>query len=218
MNDNLQHWLQPYTEEYGYPEITEQMIRAILRNPNCRGTVSFIDESSLNLTKRQLTFIEANTCTIIDIDVQEMQYDNQPVFLSRLEAAAINDLLAAVECKQINYKQITNENLILSTARDEINILYSALILYNEIADPFELNMKLPEKDCQERWDNIQIDGPMAGIILDLRHYFSTREHQPAINGNLQYPWRDTGEDMGDFRYSVYRLLQLLWLGVHPFR
>ena len=136
------------------------------------------------------------------------------VHATHLEIRAINSLMAGLKCKNINHQQITNEEFLLNALQPELDSLSAALSAQAELknchgVDVLKLCLTIGharqfEGEC---WDLVEIMWPLNHVLMNLREEHAT----------TALCWRNrTG--FRTYKDVVIALVQMLWLGVHPFR
>ena len=214
--------------------ITPAMVEEVRVNPNCFDMEG--EKSKLNLTSQQQEFIANNLNTLIpDLGTTFLQMRKRTSHLPKedrfhathLEIRAINGLAAAIEWKQINFKQIKDTEFLLRTLEPEIDKLFYALGKWHDLAmkyprvDLFKLYLSIPHNNVwdyeTQQWDAVELPHPLNRAMESLRgdyHCVPTAE-EPTQQISR---WKDAGEMCGSFQESAVKLIQMLWVGIHPFR
>jgi len=225
--EGFKHFLQHYSYQTNGPDITDAMIEMMNSNPNCYDNET---PSKLDLTKKQEDFIKHNLGTLLPLVDKVRKPKKAPkkkrFHATHLEMRALNTILAAIEWKRINYKQMQNREFLLNTMRPEIDELFTAIASYTRLADChgvdlFELYLSIPKdglwKDEILEWDAIEIVWPLNNIMEDVRNLYTNLPIDMDRKKGIT-EWREAGDDSRHFQDEVVTLIQVLWLGVHPFR
>ena len=210
--------------------MTTGMIQELKTNPNCIACKKG-SQSKLDLSEQQQTFIQANLKTVFPfegnwIDPPDNIEPSEKFHATHLEARAINNLLAAIEFKKVNFDQARRPNFIIGILGPELDGIVEALHAYHRLStyhsiDLFQLYLKVPQsenywKNYVDQWDTVELMWPLARIFDILReesrHILTLQKELPKND------WRDLREPNIDLREWLIVLVQTLWLGVHPFR
>ena len=210
------------------------MIKHVNNNRNCYDIEG--KPSRLDLTDKQEDFIRRNLETLLPL-VDKIRMTTRKTngilppkkdrfHATHLEVRALNTIKGAIEWKNINCKQTQNREFLLNTLKPECDELFTAIKSYDGLAnfcgvDLFKLYLSIPKdgpwKDEITEWDAVEIIWPLNTIMEDLRHQFTLlpcdNEREKGVT-----EWRVAGEENRHFQDMVVTLIQVLWLGVHPFR
>jgi len=202
--------------------ITKGMIDIMNDSPNCYDINGWM-ESKLDLTDKQISFMRSSLDSLIDLhgkpygdrDGHRTDGDPAPKPATHLEMRALNRLIASLRYKNINYQQISNVEFLLNALQSEIDSLSAALAAQRRLAncygvDLLEIYMSITQFDFMEmeQWDMVELMWPLNDVIANLR--FAHHGTSPR--------WRDADEANREFKDQTIALIQILWLGVHPFR
>ena len=231
--DDLHHWMETHATStllasLGLPPntLSKENIRLLLNNPNCNDMDEQYEKINgdvfhfgvqLLLDDQQMNFIADNYQKINFVPIIDKEKVNGSA-ATRCEAQAINDIIAAIQCKNINRDQIGSPQFLFSAFRDEINTFWHALELHHNISDAFKLYLNLP-KEVREanEWDYLELPFPIGQVLTKARAAYGIASLLPDLPQS-QHVWRDAGQQTLAFRNIVVVLIQILWVGVHPFR
>jgi len=139
---------------------------------------------------------------------------------------ALNTIRGGIEWKRIIHKQIQNREFLLNTLRPDIDELFTAIASYTRLAschgvDVFKLYLSIP-KDGRWKDEIVDLDAvenvwPLSTIMEDLRDLCTNLPIDMDKKKGIT-EWREAGDDSRYFQDKVVTLMQVLWLGVHPFR
>jgi len=224
----FKHFLQHCSYQTNGPDITDAMIKMMNNNPNCYDIER--NPSKLDLTKKEEDFIKHNLSTLLPLEDKvrkpKKAHKKERFHATHLETRALNTIRGGIEWKRINYKQIQNREFLLNTLRPEIDELFTSIASYTSLAhghgvDLFKLYLSIP-KDGRWRdeildWDAVEIIWPLSAIMEDLRDLYRNLPINIDRKKGIT-EWREAGDDSRHFQDAVVTLIQVLWLGVHPFR
>ena len=232
-DDELHHWMETHATpallaslELPPDTLSKDNIRLMLNNPNCNHMAEHFETINANvfhfgvqllLDDQQMNFIADNYQKINFVPIIDKEKVSESV-ATRCEAQAINDLIAAIQCKQINRDQIGSPQFLLSAFPDEIDTFWHALELHHNISDAFKLYLSLPlEAREANQWDYLKLPFPISQVLTKARVAYGIAALGPKLPQS-RYVWRDAGQPTHSFRETVVILIQILWVGVHPFR
>ena len=224
---NRHHWMQDYAhpqvlEEFGLDRdvLSSAAIANMRTNPNCKALAWNERPTRLLLTEKQQEAIQNNLHLVIDIPFVPRDPRLLRLTLTACEIRSVNEMVSAIDVKQVNRSQIRRKTFLLSAFRNEINNFCYALEMHQLIEGPFKLYQTLDNQEPPERpeyWDTRTVYFPLSEAIAAARRDYSTGASVPSRCHSM-HPWQDAGNDMLAFRESACALLQMLWLGVHPWR
>jgi len=221
--NRFEHWMQMHVHKEGLPVvITKEMIDIMNNSPNCCDINGWM-ESKLDLTDKQISFMQSSLDSLINLHGKpygaryrhRTDGDPAPKPATHLEMRALNRLIASLRYKNINYQQISNVEFLLNALQSEIDSLSAALAAHHQLenchgVDVLEIYRSITYFDSMEmeQWDMVDLPWPLNDVIMHLRK---------AHHGTSPR-WRDADEANREFKDQTIALIQMLWLGVHPFR
>lgn len=234
LNPPWRHFMEFFNHCINGPNMSNDMIKEMEINVNCVGTEGL--PSKLDFTKQQESYIQANLTTMFPFAgswIAPPNTNTRPkkkkhrFHATHLEVRKINTLLAAIEFKMINYKQVNRPQFLLNILQPELDGVFDSLRAYHRLAtryeiDLFKLHLSIPYNSYWNneiyRWDAVELMWPLDKIFENLRaHYrnlLCVDENDPSPYNS----WRDAGEENKNFQKWLVTLVQVLWLGIHPFR
>jgi len=211
--------MQLYVHKQGLPVvITKDMIDIMDNSPNCCDINGRMG-SKLDLTDKQIQFMQSNLDSLIDLHrkpyFRQDKPNRKPTPATHLEMRALNGFIASLGYKNVNYQQISNVEFLLNAFQSEIDSLSAALAALHQLenchgVDVWEIYRSITHFDSMEmqQWDMVDLPWPLDDVIIHLR-----RAHD-----EITPRWRDPDEANRRFKDFTVSLIQMLWLGVHPFR
>jgi len=159
--------------------ITKDMIDIMNDSPNCRDVNGWM-ESKLDLTDKQIQFMQSNLDSLIDLHrepyFRQDKPNRKPMSATHLEMRALNGFIASLRYKNINYQQITNVEFLLNAFQSETDSLSAAPAALHQLenchgVDVWEIYRSITHFDSMgmQQWDMVDLPWPLDDVIICLR-------------------------------------------------